>query len=635
MAVFLFVVSLISFWLILLLHEARKEEKLRVSFLKALIVQACLITASTEALSLVRSLDFAHVALFWGLASIVNCCVLGIRYRSLLKLSVSQRLFEQWKPSTKRTSAIVSTIALISLITCLIAPPNNYDSLTYHMTRVMQWIQNRSLVYYPTHTLRQLFLPPGASYIVAHLQILSGGDYFANCVQWFAYVGSIVGVSLIAKHLVSDRAQWISAIVCATIPMAIMQSTTTQTDLVTSLWLVCFAYFVFQFRDRADLFWLAASFGLAIVTKPTGLLFGMPLFIVFAVLIVQNSYPRSTAVSTSLKYCTIVGLGSLLLPMPSWARNIQAVGKPFGEDFATRSEIYSIAELLSNLLKNSALNLPIPGVINAISFLHQHPLSVNINNPRLNFASMPFDTVMISPITLLLPSEDNVANPVHFILGIIALISLVVIAVREKNKQHTELLMLGIAVATGYLLFCYLLKWQLWGNRLVLSLFVLQSPIIAYLLMRLQSLKLDRILLTLLSIMAIFYALTPIRHPLIALPTQIWSPEYLGQHQSASILTLRRQEIYYSATAKRLSSLHRNAVDVIVDQYQCRTVGFAGRDDIEYPLWVLLKEKTAGDFRMKHVSVKNKSQKFAPEFPDSEVCALLSSQGQVKAVKSP
>ncbi|BAU13360.1 hypothetical protein LEP3755_38990 [Leptolyngbya sp. NIES-3755] len=634
MAIVLFVVSLISSWLILLLNEARKEERLRVSFLKALIVQACLSVGSTEAFSLVRSLDFTHVALFWGLISIVNCSVLGSRYRNVLKLNVLQNLIEPWKPSTKRAILIISTIAFISLITALIAPPNNYDSLTYHMPRVMQWIQNQSLDYYPTHNLRQLFLPPGASYIVAHLQILSGGDYFANCVQWFAYVGSIVGVSLLAKHLVDDRAQWISAIVCATIPMAIMQSTTTQTDLVTSLWLVCFAYFVFQFRDRADLFWLAASFGLAIVTKPTGLLFGMPLFFVFAVLIDRHS--QSIPRLTSLKYCATVGLGSLVLPMASWVRNIRAVGKPFGEDFATRSEIQSIAELFSNLLKNAALNLPIPGAIASINFLHQHLLSVDINNPRLNFASSAFDTVMISPITLLIPSEDNIANPVHFILGIIALISLGAIAIRKRNQQQTELLMLGIAVATGYLLFCYLLKWQPWGNRLVLPLFVLQSPMIADLIMRLRLVKLDRILLTLLSIVAIFYALTPIRHPLIALPTQQWSPEYLGHHQSASILTLKRQEIYYSASAKQLNAPHRTAIDKIVDQYQCRTIGFfSGFDDIEYPLWVLLKEKTAGDFRLKHVRVNNESQKFLSEIPDSQVCVLLFSEGQVKAVELP
>ncbi|MBE9013958.1 glycosyltransferase family 39 protein, partial [Pseudanabaenaceae cyanobacterium LEGE 13415] len=308
-----------------------KEGKARVSFLKALMVQACLASLSVEVFSSIRALDFTRIALFWTLISAINCFVLWSRYRSLIKLNLlTQRLkqFQKLDLFTKLCISAVITIAFISLVTCLISPPTNYDSLTYHLTRVVRWIQNRSLEYTPTHNLRQIFFAPGASYLVTHLQLLARGDYFANCVQWVAYVGCIVGVSLITKQVAGDRSQSVSALICATIPMAIMQSTTTQNDLVTSLWLVCLAYFVFQaqLNDRLSLFWVAIALGLAIVTKPTGIIFGIPLFILFAVLIVRQRLRQqqafSTALLTSFKYCSIVGLGSLLFVLPSWTRNL-------------------------------------------------------------------------------------------------------------------------------------------------------------------------------------------------------------------------------------------------------------------------------------------------------------------------
>jgi len=645
-AIVLLITAFVSAFVIFFLSNTDKEGKFRASILKALILQSCLIAVSIEVLSSISALDFAHIALFWFLISIVNLVVLWLRYRSLINRDLVKSIvaeFKLLKQFSRRYIAIVTTIVVISLVICLIAPPNNFDSMTYHMSRVMHWIQNRSVEYYPTHITRQIYMPPGASYIVAHFQILAGGDLFATSVQWLAFVGSILGVSLITKELIGDRAQWVSMLICATIPMAIAQSTTTQTDLVTSFWLVCFTYFLFKFQqhDRSDLFWMAASLGLAIATKPTAVVFGFPLLVVFAFLIVGDSLQRtqnlSLSLSNSFKYFSLVGLGSLILPMPSWMRNFRAVGDFFGADQTTRSQIYGLSEFLSNFFKNLALNVPIPGFTQLVVGIHEHLLRANINEPRLNFAAIPFDTVMMSPITLLIPSEDNIANPLHFILGILACLNVLYVFFRRNDGKHLKVCLLSIATFSGFLLFCYLLKWQPWGNRLMLPLFFLQAPIVAHYLTTssiLQKFRVSQVVLSFASIVAVFYALTPIRHPLIALPTQQWSPTYLGGHQSASILLLKRDDIYYSGSGKAVKSLHHNAVDTVVGQYQCRRIGFfSGQDEWEYPIWVLLNKKTSNDFRLKHIAVQNESKNLKSEFPDSEMCAILTSQGKTLQVK--
>lgn len=645
MAVILIFASFISAITIFYLRDKLEEGRLRISLLKSLILHGCLTAISSEALSLVKALDFIHIFIFWLIVSTTNFLVLWLRFRNRLNQEELDHFLIRFKilDRPKRLSFIaITSILIISLAICLIAPPNNFDAMTYHMPRVMHWIQNRSLAHYPSHVERQVFMPPGAAYLITHLQILSGGDRYANCVQWMAFVGSIAGVSLITKKLVGEQAQWMSMLVAATIPMAIAQSTTPQTDLVVSLWLVCFAYFLLassRIDSASNLGWLAVSFSLAIVTKPTAFLFGAPLFLVFCFLVLRNNIQAGNSLKYSLlnsfQSCSVVGLGSLVLSLPGWSRNYKAMGDLLGTtDLTTRSELHSFGELISVFLKNLALNLPIPGFTQLIIFIHEHLLKININESRLSFGdpAVPFTTPMMLPSTLLLPSEDNVANPIHAVLGVIALVSVLGLAFHGDGRKKIELILLGVSTFVGYFLFCYLLKWQPWGNRLILPLFFLQCPIISYYFNERftgTKIKWQNRLMSLLAIIAIFHALTPIRHPLIDLPTHYLSPGFLAHYQSPSILTLSRQEIYYSGTFKALGISQPKKVEQIVNEFKCKNIGFyAGINDWEYPIWVLLNEKTGGNFRFKHIWVTNNTRNLPPEFPDSEVCAVLKGRGK-------
>lgn len=59
---------------------------------------------------------------------------------------------------TKYDILNVIFIAWILLLgaTAFLMVPNNYDSMTYHLARVANWVHNESVSYYPTNIERQL-----------------------------------------------------------------------------------------------------------------------------------------------------------------------------------------------------------------------------------------------------------------------------------------------------------------------------------------------------------------------------------------------------------------------------------------------------------------------------------------------
>ncbi|HSR46890.1 MAG TPA: hypothetical protein VLL77_02765, partial [Anaerolineales bacterium] len=95
--------------------------------------------------------------------------------------------------------AILGALLLGLLMVALASPPNNADSLLYHMARVVHWAQNGSLRHYGTAYGNQLWNPPWAELAILNARVLWGNDRLSNLVQWGALVGCLVGVSATSR----------------------------------------------------------------------------------------------------------------------------------------------------------------------------------------------------------------------------------------------------------------------------------------------------------------------------------------------------------------------------------------------------------------------------------------------------
>ena len=616
----------------------------RIAFIKTAIIHGILITLSTEILSVWQSLNFANIFIFWSICLLINLIRLRTKFVKQTYVDFIGKISLAFK---NKISIIIFTILSICLLTAVIAPPNNWDVMSYHMPRVMHWIQNQSVAHYPTNNTRQISFPAGAAYIVTQLQIVTGNDLFANCVQWMAFLGSIIGISLITNILVGANAELIGSLVCASVPMAIMQSTTTQTDLVVTFWLVCFTYFIFRsdHYSESDIFWLSASIGLGILTKPTAIIFGFPLGIVLAIRISKYyfdvEYKKISKVSIQLLVNTLaktsmkilfITIGSLFLSIPSYWRNLQTFGSFLGDDGNnTKNNILGLTSLISNILKNLGINFIIPGFWSIIQYIHTYILHVDINEPNLNFTDINKYITLTGSLRYLSPNEDFVGSPIHLFLFLVAVCVLLVNFINSRKHQdlglraevnanspnYYELLILGMVIIVCFIIHCLLLKWQPWGNRLLLPLVVLTSPLITYLLIHIFKKKTRQFILVSLATISLIYSLTTMRHPLVALP--ILSADQ-GKEQSSSILSLKRQDIYFSGVQKELKYPYEKAIDLI-NQSKCKSVGFVlGYGDIEYPFWTLLDK----DVKIKNLNVNNSSSQSQPEFPELQLCSVIS-----------
>ncbi|MCS6812934.1 MAG: glycosyltransferase family 39 protein [Cyanobacteria bacterium] len=607
----------------------------RSAFLKASILHGLVIAISTELFSASRAFNVGWVVWLWSLMALVNSLLLVRIWRHTLSPAFTQGLMNlrhhfQQQPFMARLSMLVVGLILgFSLVVAIVAPPNNYDSLTYHMPRVIHWIQNQTVAHYPTPNLRQISFPPFSGYAIAHLYLLADGDYFANMVQWLSFLGCVIGTSLIAHHLHTNES--LAALVCATVPMAILQSMTTQNDLVVSYWLVCFAYFVLSSEtySHADWLWLGGSIGLAILTKPTGIIFGAPLVALLGYRVWggvdqwRNGLRLLQGIAASL----VVSLVGLALSLPSYGRNIQTFGNPLGIDGGTRNDWLGLVPLLSNGLKVIALNMPIAGLWNLVRAIHTNILRLDVNDPRTSLINGgAFNPDEVGLWRLYLPVEDFVANPLHQVLLLLALATIAIAMWnqrRSRSPQFANLWQLTMAVVTAFLLYCLLLKWQIWANRLLLPGFMLAAPVIAYWLDHYVVRLWRQIITVVLGLVAIAYSLTALHRPIIPLPLGS-----IGIYQPGSILTLNRTYLYfnYLGVAGSQQGIYRayQALVAPVRQQRCAFVSLETSGDTpEYLVSAMLKATGISGVKLSHVNVANESSRLPPEFPPESSCLLL------------
>ena len=606
------VIPLLSFYFIFLIFYKRLNKLgslpcWRSAFLSASIVWAVILTAITEFLSVLSLITFNWVLTSWGLvctASALIYLVLGRRQKPIVQTTtIKLPRFELLLLLS------ISAIVIMVGLTALWAPPNNWDSMTYHMSRVVHWIQNKSVANYPTNILRQLKYTPGAEFIIMHFQILSGGDRFANLVQWFSMLGSIIGVSLIAKQLRAGiRGQVFSAVICATIPMGILQGSSTQTDYVVTFWMVCFIYYILLILKEGIKYSLllkvGASLGLAMLTKGTAYIYAFP----FLVWFIFSGFKRLRW--NLWEPVLIIAIIALFINFGYYARNFDLYGHPFVPLIHTTDSM-TVPLLISNIVRNIGLHLGTSvKLINLATFkvikLIHAILGIAINDPRITFGARNF----FIPFSF---HEDSTANFVHLVLIIV---SVTIFFIASRIRKHRDLIYYLTALVGGFFILCYFIKWSPWNSRYHLSLFVLFCPFIAMVLSRISNHKITNFIGVFLILSSFPWIFFNDSRPLI---------KNFRASKIENIFNTSRIEQYFR-NWRGFKDPYMGAVQFIKSK-GCSDVGIIlDENDWEYPFFVLLQKNNTRVFRIEHVNVNNISAIKYSIYPfnDFNPCAIIS-----------
>ena len=248
------------------LANSRRSWGWRKSFLRAVVLCGVYMIFINETLGLIDGTTVIGLAVAWSIPTCISLVwfFLDLRHGRSWQLSV-RKLPVSWVD--RLLLACVLLIIIVTAVVAWFAPVQTYDSLNYHMSRVAHWVQNHSLRLFATGIEKQNYMSPGAEIAVLQTYVLAQGDRFANFVEWFAMVVSVIGVSLIAKQLgAGEVGQLLAAVFAATLPIGIAQASSTMVDYIVALWVVCVAMESLTIASRAS-----EKFGLLSAITAAGL----------------------------------------------------------------------------------------------------------------------------------------------------------------------------------------------------------------------------------------------------------------------------------------------------------------------------------------------------------------------------
>jgi hypothetical protein len=345
-----------------------------------------------------------------------------------------------------------------------------------------------------------------------------------------------------------------------------------------------------------------ASLGLAILAKPTAYLFALPFAVWLLVPLPGRTSPRSW------KPILVVASVALMLNAGQYARNVLVFESPLGRGdeggptFRYANDALAPSLIASNVARNLALHLvatPSSAMNRAVAdvVMQAHGrLGIDVDDPRSTFGDTPFGPQAAY-------SEDTAGNPLH-----LAAVALAAVAALVWLKQDRAVALYGLAIASGFVLFCVVLRWQPWNSRLQLPLFVLAAPFVA-LVFGAVSRPLLFVLAGLLLFGALPYALNNTARPLVG-PT--------------SVFAVSREEQYFAN--QRALLVPFLAVRDALRATGCTRLGLlAEGNDWEYPLWVVTRGLPQ-PIAIEHVGVENASGGLSRPFQPCVIVSIKANQ---------
>ncbi|MCF0050989.1 glycosyltransferase family 39 protein [Dyadobacter sp. LJ53] len=587
----------------------------RRSLLTAAIGIFFFIATSTELLSPANLVNTIAIKAAW---TILNIALMLLFRRLSKREDVSMvHILKSWRSSGKAffsetgglTNAVMLSILGLTCIVAVVATPNNMDSMAYHLSRLGYWIQNENVDHYASHIERSISFSPFSEYVHLHSFLLSGSERAFQLLQWSCLVGILMYISLLVEMLSGSRAAMRMALCFGvTLPIVVLESMTTQNDIVVAFFIVACAFYAFDYvrqTQKLSLILIAAAAALGMMTKGTFAFFVLPFaaYIFFFMIAKPSQWkPLAFLIGGSV-------IVMLLLNGPFWYRTYQIYESPIGTaNKGNKNDISNPANLLSSTAKHVFLHLGFvsPGdrynrfMASSLERFHQ-VIGIPLNSPG---TGMPFKMNKLNF------NEDFAHNFFAMWLIIFSLPILFFIKLSKTARWYTALAFLS------FLLFCFFIGYQIYGSRLHISFFLLIAPVIGIVYGSLKVRAVPVILSLLLWFFALPFAVLSTSHPLLSTNwffeevfPKINTAFNLNIHVGKGNLNLKQPSILFAEPEKIVWGDYTDQalrMRAYVDSIGAKNIGFNFLESsLDYAYQYVLR---APDRHFEHVLVRNPSR---------------------------
>lgn len=501
-------------------------------------------------------------------------------------------------PRVSLPLALIVLFAALTFFQGALSAPNTTDSMVYHLVRVVFWMQEQT-AWQSVRITSHDFMPPLSGYIMTHLYLLADSDRFVFLGQWLSYLGVIMcGAELLHHWRASKSLHDWPLLVVASIPLLVLQASSTQNDLLLTFLTLSSVLFAVRYRKhekRTDLLFLCLALSLGVFAKTS--------FVLWAWWIVLRALWKGRAVQwKALGIIMAIGLITLILQSHFWIQNMRLFGSPLGRHITQAGEIVYTNEKMSVgiaaglLFRNLALNMPLPALSGSITKMATQLFSrfgVDLNDPATTWTGSTFAIQSI-----VYPQEDIASAPLQVLILIVGGVIL-----WKKRSEASESALVLVGVLVSFFLFSLLLKWQPYHLRLQLPFFAVGLVAVLPLMSHhaKKYLKLTALLCSLLGLACI---LLNVSRPYISYKqfgsvVQQWQPA--GSELPRSFLTTPRYEQYFRARPYWLKPYTQTAVEI--KRLSAGEVSLDLEDGFAYPLVVALRRELPNI----HITYDNKT----------------------------
>ena len=195
---------------------------------------------------------------------------------------------ERSRPVLVLAVAVGGALMYVAVL-ILRTPPNGWDQLNYQLARAAFWAQDGRIGYVDSaYDQRINIYPPDGEAAFAFVLSVTRNEVFAALVQFAAALACAVGAFVFSRRLRIRREEAaFGSLLFLTLPIVLLQASTTKNDLVVASFLVAAAVFLLG-DSRREIGLAALATALAVGTKSTAF-YGVVVLVALAVVALPRS----------------------------------------------------------------------------------------------------------------------------------------------------------------------------------------------------------------------------------------------------------------------------------------------------------------------------------------------------------